>query len=254
MCGCPRVTERPAVPADDPWRALKRKTRPLVDGAIRRLCGPPLHRAWGVRTHGDGTLPRVVLTFDDSPVRSGTEQMLDALGGLGVSATFFCVGLNARRHPALVRRIVGEGHALGNHSLGHGRYDGLSPRDTTHIMACQQILTDLAGVRPLVYRSPYGRYTPWEVRRLRTLGLTAVSSNVDGADWQRPARPAEHIARDVLGAVSPGAIVVLHDGYAGLDHHEASETALALRLIVPALEARGYTFVTVPTLLGLPGE
>jgi peptidoglycan/xylan/chitin deacetylase (PgdA/CDA1 family) len=202
--------------------------------------------------HGLRTAPRVALTFDDGPVLGGTEVVLDALGELGVPGTFFCIGANALLHPEIIRRADAAGHVIGAHSMHHGRIQAVSLTDTAHIDECLAVLREVLGRTPALYRPPWGWLTPWEALRLRQRGLAIIRWDVETLDSERPCPPGDAMAAWTLPRVRPGTIIVFHDGFTHADRYEKPETVRALRLLVPELKARGYTFVTVPELLGIP--
>ena len=154
--------------------------------------------------------PEVALTFDDGP-SDDTARLLDVLGERGVRAAFFVVGRFVERRPALARRIVAEGHELGNHSYSHPIYLYRSPRETHRELArTQAIVADATGVIPALSRPPCGVRTPAYFNACRELGLRTIQWTVAGFDWL--ARPPERIASTVLAGCAPGAIVLLHDG------------------------------------------
>lgn len=159
---------------------------------------------------GPTDVPAVALTFDDGP-SDDTERLLDVLGERGVRATFFAVGRCVERRPALARRIVAEGHEIGNHSYSHPIYLYRSGPETHQELArTQAIIADATGVTPVLSRPPCGVRTPAYFRACRELGLRTIQWTVAGFDWL--ARPPERIASTVLAGCGPGAIVLLHDG------------------------------------------
>ena len=125
---------------------------------------------------GETDEPVVALTFDDGPNEPWTSRLLDLLGEREVPATFFQVGRCAERHPDVTRRVVAEGHVLGNHSLSHafGRYLS-QPRQTAEIRGGQQVLHAVAGVSPLLYRPPWLCHWPWVLRSVARSGSSVVS-------------------------------------------------------------------------------
>jgi peptidoglycan/xylan/chitin deacetylase (PgdA/CDA1 family) len=152
----------------------------------------------------------VALTFDDGPYPSTTPALLAALGG--VRATFFLWGEHAAAHPALVREIAAAGHVIGNHTWTHPYLTGLSPeaRDQ-EVRRTQDLLVSLTGVRPVLFRPPYGdtddavRATVSSVSH----GLTEVLWTVDTRDW------AGASADDIVaaaGRADPGGVVLMHEG------------------------------------------
>lgn len=154
--------------------------------------------------------PHAVLTFDDGPDPENTPRLLDLLGTYGVKAMFFVVGEQVARQPALVQRIVAEGHRIGNHSWSHPWLVRLSRRRIEEeIERCQRAVEDAAGVSPRYVRPPYGQRDFRVNRVFRERGLTPVL-------WSRNLRDyhgsrAEVLAKR-LGRVQPGEVVLCHDG------------------------------------------
>ncbi|HVP01895.1 MAG TPA: polysaccharide deacetylase family protein [Solirubrobacteraceae bacterium] len=185
---------------------------------------------------------RIALSFDDGPA-TDTPAFVGALTRLGVPATFFMIGRQVAQLPATARLVLGAGDAIGDHSWDHANLGGGGPAATTEIVRTNEAIRRATGYRPCLFRPPYGATGPDLVARVRAQGMTSVLWNVDPSDWARPGS-AQIVAR-VLAQTTPGAIVIMHDG--GGDR---SQTLAALPTIVQQLRARGFTFVTVPQLLG----
>ena len=195
---------------------------------------------------------QVALTFDDGPNPPYTEQVLDILRKNRIHATFFLIGRNVDTYPALARRIVREGHAIGTHTYDHPDYMAL--RETPHHIA-QQIAGGVranmqaTGERPLLFRPPLGFRNPFYFRAARQEHLIVVEWSCRAFDTKNPG--SAEITRRILAGVHDGAIILLHDGME--THHGAdrSQTVAALQPIISALRLRGYRFVTVPEMMGL---
>ncbi|MFQ6198837.1 polysaccharide deacetylase family protein [Streptomyces sp. NPDC000405] len=192
----------------------------------------------------------MALTFDDGPSPQYTPQVLDRLRDHRVRATFFVCGDNVVRYPAVVRRIVREGHTLGNHTWSHPRLDGLVTADVRdQIQRTQDVITRISGHRPVLFRAPYGRFTDSALALCAELGLRPISWSVDPKDWANPG--AGTIAGRVLAGAAGGAIVLNHDGVEGGDDNpqpgtgaDRSQTVAALNTYLPRLIAAGYRFTT----------
>lgn len=192
----------------------------------------------------------MALTFDDGPSPQYTVQVLDRLRDHSVRATFFVCGDNVVRYPAVVRRIVREGHALGNHTWSHPRLDGLDTANVREqIQRTQTAITRISGHRPVLFRAPYGRFTDSSLALCDELGLRPISWSVDPKDWTNPG--ADAIAGRVLASAASGAIVLNHDGVEGGDDNpqpgsgaDRSQTVAALNTYLPRLIAAGYRFTT----------
>ena len=178
----------------------------------------------------------VFLTFDDGPDPTWTPQVLDLLRQHGITATFCIVGRYARAYPALVQRVVADGHALCNHTQNHAALDVLAPAAAeAEIASAQAAIVAAAGTAPTVFRLPYGRGNATVTAVAAKLGMALLGWNVDPADYTRPG--TDQIVARVSQGMRPGAIVLLHDG--GGDR---SQTLAALQRLIPTLRDAGYTF------------
>lgn len=201
----------------------------------------------------------VALTFDDGPNEPYTSQILDILASHGVKATFFVIGRNVELYPDTARRILAEGHTLGNHSYSHSANHALSEYGGRDLERAQVAIYDTLGVVPNLYRPPHGRKTPWELHEVKENGLIEITWSVSANDqhalaWFGTPSP-ETFSEDIVSRTHPGEIILLHDGYGTLHDTVKSDKSLtvkALPLIIEQLESEGYTFVTVPELLDMP--
>lgn len=204
---------------------------------------------WLGRTdwRGSSQSGAVALTFDDGPSEE-TEKILDVLAAYHLSATFFMIGRNVERFPLTVKRVVNEGHEIGNHSYSHPIFLYRTPRETeAQLEHAQSVITKTSGVRPRLARPPCGVRTPAYFRAARRLGLRTVQWDVAGFDWKR--RGADRIARDVLRNSRAGSIVLLHDGDSE-GRQDRRETVAALPLIIEGLRTRGLHIAPLSQLLG----
>ncbi len=190
--------------------------------------------------------PSIALTFDDGPSES-TPELLEILDQFQAPATFFVCGASVRRLPEVAREIVRRGHELGNHSHTHDRFYLRSTGFIRNqIVRAQQVITETTGAAPVLLRSPYG--VRWfGLREIqRQLGLTGVMWTALGRDWTLP---AEGVYRRLLRAARNGAIFCLHDGREGRPDPDICSTIEAVRLLAPALRARGFRFETVSRII-----
>jgi peptidoglycan/xylan/chitin deacetylase (PgdA/CDA1 family) len=183
----------------------------------------------------------VALTFDDGP-SPYTDGILAVLAQFQVPATFFVVGTQAAIYPELVRREVGAGMVVGNHTYDHPDrppFAELTGRQIRSEVDRQQAVLAKLGVRSVLFRPPGGSVSPFVVRTAGTRGLRVVLWSVDARDWV-PGTTAEQIVQRVLGAVRAGSIVVMHDG--GGDR---AATLSALPAIIAGIRERGLRFVAL---------
>jgi peptidoglycan-N-acetylglucosamine deacetylase len=184
----------------------------------------------------------VALTFDDGPSMY-TPRVLRLLRRARARATFFVIGSRAAARPDLVRAesLLG---AVGNHTWTHPRLVRLARRDVIRQLLRTQaaIVRATGGVRPILFRPPYGVGTPAESAAVHALRLVDVRWSLDSLD-SRPGATRASVVRNVLAGLRPGAIVLLHDIHA--------RTVAALPRILRALRRRGLTPVTIPELVAL---
>ncbi|HWF02014.1 MAG TPA: glycosyltransferase [Caulobacteraceae bacterium] len=199
----------------------------------------------------------VALTFDDGPDGRWTPRILKILEQKHATATFFVIGENMQKKPALVQREVRDGDMVGNHTWTHPNI-AVTPlaQDDLEINTTQRLFQVLTGRSMRLFRPPYfgdaEPSTPGEVDPLliaQRLGYLIVGLRVDTDDWRKPP-PAEIIKRTLDGLAKQGEfagqVVLLHD--AGGDR---SRTVAALPGLIDAIRARGYTLVTVDQLAGM---
>lgn len=199
---------------------------------------------------GPETENKVALTFDDGPDPRFTPQILDVLSEYGVQATFFVMGARAEANPELTRRIIDEGHIVGNHTYFHPNLveEGDVATLRTEVSRTEDALADIIGYRTKLFRAPYGFLYNELVEALGEMDYTVVGWSVDSLDWRE--RPAEETAYNVISNSGPGSVILMHDG--AESDGDRTSTVEALRQIIPALQEQGLEFVTVPELFGIP--
>jgi cellulose synthase/poly-beta-1,6-N-acetylglucosamine synthase-like glycosyltransferase/peptidoglycan/xylan/chitin deacetylase (PgdA/CDA1 family)/spore germination protein YaaH len=222
--------------------------------------------AWGVRYEklpkypliyhsGGSATDQVVLSFDDGPDPLWTPLILDILKQEDIHAVFFVVGSRAVENPALIRRILAEGHEIGNHSYSHPDLSEATEAWTVfELNANQRILEGIAGISTLLFRPTYHADTYPQsfdefmtLVRAQQLGYLSISESIDSEDWNAPT--PEGIIEHVKERRHEGNIILLHDG--GGDR---SATVTALPRIIRYLRSRGDQIVSLQTLLKFPRE
>jgi peptidoglycan-N-acetylglucosamine deacetylase len=201
------------------------------------LLGPAL-----VRLERDGD---AALTFDDGP-SPDTARILDILKEKKVKATFFLCGAAVERYPDIARRIVAEGHELGNHTYSHP-YLHLKSRASiaAEIDRAQDAIEAATGVRPAYFRPPHGVrwFSLWPVLEERGMTLALWNSfPTEGAS------PAGEIVERAMARLVPGAIILLHDGREARPHGQdlRPATVEALPRIIDGARAKGFEFTLLP--------
>ncbi len=207
-------------------------------GARGEAAGPEPWLEAGVAGPRAAAVGAVALTFDDGPHPEGTPAVLDALAAAGARATFFLVGEQVRRWPALARAIVAGGHAVALHGDRHRLLLRVPPRALARDLdRGWREIEAATGVAPTLYRAPYGIFSLTALALARERGWTPLMWSRWGRDWAARAMPAG-IAATVSERVAPGDVLLLHDA----DHYSAPgswrRTAAALPLVLDAL-ARG---------------
>jgi cellulose synthase/poly-beta-1,6-N-acetylglucosamine synthase-like glycosyltransferase/peptidoglycan/xylan/chitin deacetylase (PgdA/CDA1 family) len=196
----------------------------------------------------------VVLTFDDGPHPTRTDEILAVLKKHDVPATFFLLGSNALRHPHVVKRIQKAGFEIGNHTFTHSHEVHSSPqRIATELNVTNAILRSITGEETVLYRPPFlldgGATTiidtPQPVQEwVAGHGYVFAGADVDSIDWA--ATSPQQVVDNVLGEIDEGRLILLHDGAGGSVY-----TAEALDLLIPILKERGYRFGTASQALGV---
>ena len=221
---------------------------------------------------------RIALTFDDGP-GPNTGKFLDLLNQYGVKATFFVLGDQVKARPAMAKRIIQEGHEIGNHTMSHINYvkryryrleqnGGEAGREKAVAAVKADLIADMnesrrviektAGVKLKILRMPHGVDKPWVKEAAKEAGFILVNWSY-GADWTSPPSPKdgfggagpppdpiESLKESYVKALKPGTIYLVHDGW------PKSEKSLAVtEAILKAAKEQGYEIVTVGELLGL---
>jgi peptidoglycan/xylan/chitin deacetylase (PgdA/CDA1 family) len=153
----------------------------------------------------------ICLTFDDGPDPVHTPRLLDVLKEYKAPATFFVIGQHAERYPELIRRIVAEGHAMGNHSFTHSEPSATSTQKLlTEVRKTREILLGLTGQAPAIFRPPKGKLTANKLWALWRAGQTVVLWNADPKDYasQSTEEVRTWFEKNPLRA---GNLVLMHD-------------------------------------------
>ncbi len=204
----------------------------------------------------------VALSFDDGPDPKWTPKILDILRDENVKGTFMLIGDEAQANVGLMKRVVREGHEIGNHTWSHPDISEISNRQLDlELKLTERLFASKLGIQPLYFRPPYDideepdtddQAAP--VERIQQEGYTIIGSKMDTNDWyEHPRKSPAEITQTILDElqtmkVKPqfrGSIILLHDG--GGDR---SATVAALPVLIDALRAHGYAIVPVSALMG----
>jgi peptidoglycan-N-acetylglucosamine deacetylase len=164
----------------------------------------------GIIARGPRDRPRFAITFDDGP-GGGTRGALERLAASGARATFFMVGSEVVRDPALAREVLDAGHEIGSHSMRHEEHQH-AERDEAiaDMLGGARAIEQTLGVEPRLYRAPYGHFAPGTLAEAEARGWTCVFWSAEGIDWREGETGTSILAR-ILPDLGPGAIVLLHD-------------------------------------------
>lgn len=177
------------------------------------------------------------LTFDDGPHPVHTPFVLDELRNYNAKATFFCIGKNVVDHPQIYRRILEEGHAVGNHTYNH--LNGWKVKDEIYLENIQRARQYIDST---LFRPPYGRMSNFQVKQLLLprYRLKTVMWTVLSGDFDESISPAQCL-QNVLLHTTKGAIIVFHDS------EKAQERMRhALPAVLKYFGGKGFTFSPVP--------
>lgn len=183
---------------------------------------------------------KAALTFDAAWGNEDTQQLIDILKKYNVKATFFVIGQWAEKYPDSVRALYDAGHDVMNHSYDHPHYTQLSGADMVqNVSHASDVIGEVTGVRPNLFRAPYGDYNATVVETMRNAGYYTIQWDVDSLDWKDLS--ASEITSRVLTKVKPGSIILFHNA--------ALHTPEALPGIIESLQNDGYSLVKVQDMI-----
>ncbi len=197
-------------------------------------------------SRGLSTNPYVAMTFDDGPHPQNTPRLLDMLRARNIKATFYVIGGNVDRYPHIVRRIVAEGHEIGNHTYTHRKLTSLGDSEVSKEMRrTEDAIVRAAGVKPRTMRPPYGALLTRQRNNIfSNFNYPTILWSVDPNDWKRPG--ASVVTSRILKGAHNGAIILAHDLHA--------PTVDAMPKTFDGLLSRGFQFITVSQLLAQKGQ
>ncbi len=217
--------------------------------SIRSFCDKNIYSDWTPITSArvtraidmtgiDISAPMVAITFDDGPDGSDvTTRILDAFAEAGGHATFFQLGDHAEAQPEKIKRMVEEGHEVGNHTYDHTHMNNAVTSDD--IIRANNSIENVCGIRPYSFRCPGGESTDLIVDTCISEGMAVFHWSLDTRDWS--SRDADAVIAEIKNNVQDGDIILMHNIY--------SSTADAVEQILPWLTEQGYQLVTVSQLI-----
>jgi len=215
---------------------LERDSRYLGEEDLERLY-PNL-----VLRRRKGNEKVVALTFDDGPDDVYTPAILDVLKEKQVRATFFLIGNRIEQYPEVTRRIINEGHLIGNHTYSHpntGKPMGEQLR--VEIERMEAALKPFNASTSHLFRPPYGALTAPAAQEVGKFGYRLALWSVDSLDWRGLSK--EEIVNNIMTQMGPGKVILQHS--AGGPGEDISGSVQALPEVVDLLKQQGYTFLTL---------
>jgi len=184
--------------------------------------------------------PLVALTFDDSPHATLTPRILDVLDAHDAHVTFFVIGEHVAGNEDIVRRLIDEGHELGNHMMSDAPSARLSPAEfERQLLQTHEVLAAFGPVR--WFRPGHTWFNRRMLDQLHRHGYRCAMASAYAFEFLPISAP--YAAQQILLTVRPGGVIILHDAAADQDR-----TVAVLERILPALHRRGYRVVTVSKL------
>ncbi len=187
----------------------------------------------------EDTAKVVALSFDDGPDPEFTNAILQILAEEKIKATFCIPSYQGAKHPDVVRAEFEQGHTVCDHTVHHVEHLDQRPHDVIvrEIGEAADFLHSVTGQSPKFYRAPGGNLSPEVIQAAHDRGLRVLGWAVDSGDYRRPA--PQVLVERILSQVTPGAVILMHDGGGN-----RSSTVAALKPLIEQLKAQGYGFTT----------
>lgn len=245
MIKVPAGTTKSAPPAPEPAPAPQAPRTEYIWNIPDLMKRHPGH----IFLQGPASKRTVALTFDDGPDTVYTPAILDTLAELGVKATFFLNGNKIPGRDWVVKRIINEGHIIGNHSYYHANLRKLGlAQIQAEITRTEERIASLTGLRPALVRPPYGEMSETGLDWMAGEGYRMINWSVDSNDWRT--NNVDGILINTLPDVQPGSIILFHS--AGGEGQDLTATVKATEDLIYTLWGLGYEIKTVPELLSIP--
>lgn len=180
---------------------------------------------------------KVYLTFDDGPIPVVTEWVLDTLKKENIKATFFCIGDNIKKHPEIFKRIINEGHSIGNHTFNHLK--GWETNTNVYLEnfnLCEDEILKKLGKNTNLFRPPYGKIKFSQSNLIRKKGYKIIMWDIISFDFDANTSP-EKCFSNVNENVASGSIIVFHDSLKA-----EKNLRYALPKTIEAIKKKGYIF------------
>ncbi len=180
---------------------------------------------------------KIALTFDDGPDSEYTPMLLDGLAERNVKATFFVIGKQAEAQPEMMKRLVKDGHLIGNHTYNHVDIRHMTESAAKEeILKANEVITKYTGEEPCFLRPPFGNGSS---RLEKDIEMIQVLWTIDTMDWA--CKNESKICNTVYREIKENSIILMHDEY--------PTTVRAALSIIDRLQKEGYEFVTVDRIV-----
>jgi len=192
----------------------------------------------------------VALTFDDGPSPVWTPKILDELKTAGIKATFFMLGKHVEEYPDVARRVVSEGHEIGNHTYDHHVLIYYTMQELENeLNNADRAIKEVTGVEARYFRPPKAWLTQEEKVKVKDMGYKVILWSLNSKDWVT--FHDKQITSYILRHIQSGDIILFHDsgGAFTAEGGDRSQTVKTIPRLVKKLKERGYKFVTITQLL-----
>jgi len=196
----------------------------------------------GLHSNHASVNPTISLTFDDGPDITWTPKVLDLLKKYNAKATFFVIGSQVQKYPELVKRIIEEGHELGNHTYSHSETFGFKTREKVEqeLVKTNEVVKNVTGKKLNLYRPAFGVTNPRIASVVTKLNLLVIGWSVRSLDTKNS---KEKVLTKLKKSIQKGDIVLLHD--------TSDKTVQILTQLLIFLETKKLKSVPVSTLLNV---
>lgn len=219
------------------WYYMKKKKGevPGFPGETKQFA-PDRKAVWA------GAGKKVYLTFDTGGPLGESDKLLQILRDNGVKATFFLVGYNVKEHQDFTRKVAGEGHVIGNHTMTHKDLTELSDEAVKkELDDFAKLIQDVTGKPPApLFRFPYGKYSLHLLDLVTDMGYTSCFWSTAMRDWEPRPGGADEPYNDIMNNLHDGNVILMHQG--------SKENIEALDKIIKAIKNEGYEFATLNEL------
>ena len=198
---------------------------------VKTYCGNPLENQ-----------KKIAITFDDGP-NEMTLSVLDVLRKYNAKATFFCIGKNIETHPDILKKMIKEGHVVGNHSYSHSSFFDFYKKNKiiAEIEQTDALIESVSGLKTKLFRPPYGVTNPSIRRALKVTKHQSIGWNIRSLDGI--IKNEKFLLDRIIKRIKPGGIVLLHD--------TSSQTVSVLEELLSFLQKNNYTVVPLEELLNI---